>query len=217
MGSYPTGAETTKEIEKIELSSLIKSGLLIKDKTTSGIIAWSNGNTVSITSTYNNHEAFVKLSYNIVSSSKKQEYNIQLAKVPSNLGIGEVLYFICPETGKKCRVLYKTYGSKIWKSRLAYKQRIYYKSQISSGFWTYFDRYEETQKQLAKLRGNIKKEHYKQRLTVPRKRELYLQGRIIYYQKKMDELKQQYCKSPTDLTLLQDLLFELKAKYQLQA
>lgn len=206
MARYPTGAEITNEIERIELKYLLKNGFIKKDKTAHGSMAWTSGNKVSFISKYTTDEAYFLLYYKIVSTGKEYFYKIHLTKVASNLGVGEVLYFVCPETQKRCRILYRAYGSKTWKSRFAYKQRIYYKSQIASGFWSCLNRYEETGKLLTQLTPTIKKQHYKGRLTVPQKRANYLINRRKQYRAKLEELKSTVVKSPADIELVNDLL-----------
>jgi hypothetical protein len=52
----------------------------------------------------------------------KLDYKIQLTSIPSNLGRGEVLYFVCPTSGRRARILYRAYGSHYFKSRQAYRK-----------------------------------------------------------------------------------------------
>jgi len=47
----------------------------------------------------------VTLNY-VLNQEKEICYDINLSYYPSNLGIGEVGYFLCPITKKKCRTLY---------------------------------------------------------------------------------------------------------------
>jgi hypothetical protein len=54
---------------------------------------------------------------------------IYMHGVRSNLGRGWVLYFICPRTGKPCRILYRAYHSTRWLSREAFSYRLYYPQQ----------------------------------------------------------------------------------------
>jgi hypothetical protein len=62
-----------------------------------------------------------------------------------------VLYFICPASGQLCRILYKGYDSRIWKSRQAYQNRIYYPTQKASRYNYFCERYWELDSQLQKL------------------------------------------------------------------
>lgn len=49
--------------------------------------------------------------------------NIALLEEPSNLGIGKVLYFLCPYSGRKCRTLYT--DGYVFASRYALKNAVY--------------------------------------------------------------------------------------------
>ena len=97
--------------------------------------------------------------------SENHDYKIEIASIPSNLGKGEILYFVCPTTGNYARILYKCYGSPIWKSRNAYSIRIYYRSQIHSKYDHYNNMYWDNEKDLERLSLEVKKSHYKGKLT----------------------------------------------------
>lgn len=58
-----------------------------------------------------------------------REQFIDLCFEPSNLGTGEVWYFICPQTEKKCRKLVLWNGKFIHQSNI---QNLYYKQQTES-------------------------------------------------------------------------------------
>lgn len=134
MGRHSTGAVSTKEATRLELTFLIKAGLIEKGKSISCPLSWSNNNKIGFKSTYSESELSIQLNYDHTSRGLKQslDYKIDLVTVPSNLGKGEVLYFVCPITGQRCRILYLCYGSPLFKSRKAYNNRIYYSDQLSS-------------------------------------------------------------------------------------
>lgn len=74
---------------------------------------WSsnNGNRVASISIKVNHRnitPFLELSYNY--GNEPVKYRVRFISQPSNLGIGEVWYFLCPYTHKKCRKLYLVDG-----------------------------------------------------------------------------------------------------------
>ena len=50
-------------------------------------------------------QPYIKLSYTY-NKDQSVDYKVRLVSVPSNLGIGKLWYFRCPETGKRCRKLY---------------------------------------------------------------------------------------------------------------
>ncbi len=174
MGRHTTGALSTNEIYRIELSFLIKRKFIQKDRNNSFNLTWSPGsNNISVISNYFSYDIWIRLVYTITDyEGKKYEYDykIYLVERPSNLGIGNVLYFICPDSGKLCRVLYRCYGSHIWKSREAYRNRIYYSSQISSKLNYFNDRYWQIERTLEKLRQERKSYYYKNSKTKRLKR-----------------------------------------------
>lgn len=90
---------------------------------------------------------------------------VYLKAVPSNLGKGEVLYFICPVGGQRCRILYKAYNCPIWKGRQSYQNRIYYPSQKSSKREYSNNRYWDLDKQIERLRGKRKPGTYRGKPT----------------------------------------------------
>jgi len=160
MGRNKTGASTCKEVQRIELSHLIKRKLIQKSKQLSFSYTWSDGwgNPTGrvIMITHNGEtEKYLRLIYTVTNrytgDKKDYDYKIQIVALPSNLGKGEVLYFLCPVSGKRCRILYSAYGYPKWKSREAYNHRLYYKSQLSSKMSKANDRYWAINRQLKKM------------------------------------------------------------------
>ncbi|MEM9822962.1 MAG: hypothetical protein AAF985_17920 [Bacteroidota bacterium] len=143
MGRQRTSAQSCENSHRIELSFLLKEGYLRKNEYKSGGISWINRfgritSNVHIATANFAHEKYLSLSYTITDryTKKRRNYNckIELTSIPSNLGKGEVLYFLCPKTGKRCRALYSAYGYPKWKSREAYPHRLYYELQRSSKY-----------------------------------------------------------------------------------
>lgn len=140
------GGQTTTESRRISLRDLIRLGFLKKGELRQASISWSTGagGSITIESNYPTEDGYdypgdgvpyIILRYKITPSGEAPrdiDYRINLHKVPSNLGRGEVLYFVCPVTYKFCRVLYLAYGSPIWMSREAYRNRLYYPLQTCS-------------------------------------------------------------------------------------
>ncbi len=145
MGRNHTGAEVTESVERLELSKLIKLGFFRKGCIVNGQLKWTNGDSVGISVDYTEHNPVLNIYYTLTdnSSGKKYPYNydINLIKRPSNLGKGQVLYFLCPDSGQPCRILYRAYGYHKWKCREAYQNRIYYPTQVSSKRGIYNDKY----------------------------------------------------------------------------
>lgn len=168
MGRYTTGYVCTSEVMRIELSLLIKQGYIRKGCKVSGTLSWSNGSQVSIRSEYTSTKKYISLHYSITTAegiTLQYDRCIQLISIPSNLGKGEIIYFICPASGRRCRILYKCYGSHIWKSRQAYTGRIYYLKQMLTKRSYYLEAYLEAEKQLAQLLSERKSYTYKGKPT----------------------------------------------------
>lgn len=53
-------------------------------------------------------EMYIKLDYKY--GDGPRNYRVQLMSVPSNLSKGQLWYFLCPRTGKRCRILYGVDG-----------------------------------------------------------------------------------------------------------
>ena len=162
MGRWSTGALTTSEVLRIELSYLLKTGTIKKSCEILSALSWTSGANIRIETSYNTKAGnYIRLIYTTTDSEGNKadhDYIIGLITVPSNIGKGEVLYFRCPESGKNCRILYKAYGSPIWKSKAAYKNRIYYQSQLSSKMNHSNDRYWELKREIEKMEKSRRKQ-----------------------------------------------------------
>ena len=78
----------------------------------SGTLTWSrNGNpTGSISIQVNTHskQPYIELDYKY--RDEPRNYKVYLTSTLSNLNRGEIWYFICPQTKKRCRKLYSIGG-----------------------------------------------------------------------------------------------------------
>lgn len=155
MGRYSTGANTVDSINRIEMKDLIKWGYFKKYANHYSTLSWSSGSRISMEVINQPEECSIRLIYTITDnhSGKKTDinYKVWIKKVPSNLGKGFVLYFICPFTYKKSRTLYRAYGSHYFKSKEAYQRRIYYDSQMASKLYVSSERYRTAEAKLEKL------------------------------------------------------------------
>lgn len=179
MGRDSTGAYTTGESLSINLSFLLKKGFLKRGVTRVGELNWTrNGEpcgSIHVVSSWHSGPApSLTLVYTTTDRTtgekEDREDPIDMVAVPSNLGKGEVLYFLCPQTGRRCRILYKAYGSRIWKSREAYSNRLYYSCQQVSKRDYFNDRYWTLEKQLEKLYTKRTVRTYRGRVTRRAKR-----------------------------------------------
>jgi hypothetical protein len=94
------------EVLQINISKLKEWGYLEPNQIKNGSLHWSrNGNpTGSISIKVDSNEMILELDYKF--KDEPRNYNVDIVSIPSNLGKGEIFYFVCPHTKKKCRILY---------------------------------------------------------------------------------------------------------------
>ncbi len=162
-------AITTTEIVKLEINNLVKSKCLVKDKEINYTSKWTNGAEISIKSVYNETDIYLQLKYNITDiatkESKSFDYKIYIERVKSNLGKGFNLYFICPQSANRCKILYLCYGAEVFKCKQAYNNRIYYYAQTHSKEYRLNGRYFNLDRTINKLYEKRKTKTYKGKLT----------------------------------------------------
>ncbi len=184
MGRYTTGSAITTGVHRIELSYLLRNKYIENGKIIHGSLYWTNGSSIRYESDLSGPDPVIRLIYsntNYLDETTQQDYMIHFATVPSNLGNGKVLYFICPVTHTRCRIMYKCYHSPIWKSRFAYRNQIYYPCQVSSKLHYYLDRYWDQARQLEELYSRVVKSHYRGRKTTIQRRIKKLEYKQEYY------------------------------------
>jgi hypothetical protein len=97
---------------QLRISRLKEWGYLEKGQTMSGTINWStNGNptgSISIKTNTQGEQPYIELNYNF--KDEPRRYKVYLTSTPSNLNRGEIWYFNCPQTNKRCRKLYSIGG-----------------------------------------------------------------------------------------------------------
>ncbi|UPQ80730.1 hypothetical protein M0M57_07795 [Flavobacterium azooxidireducens] len=131
MGRYGNYPKTVEDCKVISISNLKKWNYFTCYGNKSGSINWSrNGvrtSSIGIEVTFTDAQKFIILDYKTNDESIRYKVNI-IAK-PSNLGKGEVYYFLCPSTGKICRKLY--FESGYFLHRTAFRN-LMYERQIES-------------------------------------------------------------------------------------
>jgi hypothetical protein len=197
MGRPSIGAWTVYECLRIELSYLLEHRYLVKGEKRGGIVGWTNqhgkdAGTIGIECSYLNgyDEKYIRLTYTATDKGgQKTDYNykIMLVEVDSNLGRGKVLYFACPNTNRKCRILYKADTSEIFKSRDGYNDRLYYDCQHSSKVDKYNNNYWRLDKHLNKIEKTTKRGRRTYDGLLTKKACRY--SRLHLKQWKMDELR----------------------------
>jgi len=169
MGINTIGAVITDSVLKIELSYLLQKGYIKKGSSLSGKLLWTNGSNVGIETKYTENEKYIRLKYSITENESQvktnYDYRIELTTLKSNLGRGELLYFVCPVSQSKCRVLYQNNDTAKWQSRQAYKKRIYYRSQQISKNYRKIFAYFQIVEAIENLTNRITKTNYKGKYT----------------------------------------------------
>lgn len=100
------------QCKNVSISFLKQHGYLNKNKGKSGVITWSNQyektGSISIFTDIDNEDGYLELDYK--SGQKSINYKVRLATIQSNLGKGVIWYFICSQTGKRCKKLHLVDG-----------------------------------------------------------------------------------------------------------
>lgn len=108
MPKQPTFPKLYDELKTLSVSFLKKHGYLKPNQLQSGTVTWSTGGnvtgTIAIIVSMQPGAEHLALDYSC--NGKPVNYRVRLTPVPSNLGIGLLWYFVCPNTGKRCRKLY---------------------------------------------------------------------------------------------------------------
>jgi len=136
------------ELKTITMSDLNKWNYLQLNRTKSGTINWRNRyneitSSLTISVKLTEYEKYLLLDYKY-NNEKEYYYKVPFVSVPSNLGKGNVWYFICPFTGKRCRKLHLIQGRFMHRSALPsglYSKQAESKTwrQLEKVYGAYFD------------------------------------------------------------------------------
>jgi len=100
------------EALQISISKLKEWEYLNPEQTKIGTLNWSrNGNptgSISIEVNTKSEQPYIELDYKYKDEPRK--YKVYLTSTLSNLNRGEIWYFLCPQTNKRCRKLYSIGG-----------------------------------------------------------------------------------------------------------
>jgi hypothetical protein len=126
--NYPI---TYEDCKSLEIKLLKKNNYLQSNQLNECIIRWyineeTTGKMQLIVNTLSANP-YIELSYAL--NEEGIQYKVQLIKEKSNLGIGEIWYFICPFTNKRCRKLYLL--NKYFSHRNRFKG-VFYEKQLLS-------------------------------------------------------------------------------------
>ena len=181
---------TVKEAVRLSINQMVKDKLIRYKATITYSTKWTSGASIQIKTVYNEIDKYITLSY--FYNKKPIEYNIKLAEVKSNLGKGVILYFICPETARRCKILYCCYSSEIFKSRTAYRNRIYYYDQVISKAFLTPARHNRVDKIVNEMYQKRATKFYKGKDTKRHLRLLRLFKKRSYLEEKKDIELDQY-------------------------
>ena len=160
MGRYSSIPTLFDSVLQLNINKLKKDGFLIPGRVRSGTLTWSrNGNeigSIGFKVDMASDLPYIELNYSCRNDPRK--YRVLLVSVPSNLGTGEVWYFLCPRTGKRCRILYSVGGWFLHREAL---KGVYYDSQIRSKLMRYYDKTFGPLYQTDKLYDELHKPYFK--------------------------------------------------------
>ena len=101
------------EVPQLKITSLLRMGILAAGQYRHQTVRWqqrgANAATAHIScNTLQQDSAFMEISYE--HTGKLVKSKVTLTTIPSNLGKGQVYYFICPQTKVRCSTLYLING-----------------------------------------------------------------------------------------------------------
>ena len=160
MGRPYAGTATVYSSPRLELSRLMRAGYFTKEAEVRGSWSWTNGDTVGIFTKRKGAEVYMVLSYTWTHprTGKPEDVRqrIDMVSKPSNLGKGTVLYFRCPSTGRACRILYRAYHARSFRSRWGFSYRLYYPSQLCGKLGRWDEVYWNAERHLEREKGKRK-------------------------------------------------------------
>jgi len=196
MGRSSSGKYTTGESNRLDLRVMLRNRQIQKNRFIRSSIEWTNGSKISFESKYTDEEVYFRVMYTITDYHTKEvykyDYKIQLTTIPSNLGKGEILYFVCPESGKRAKVLFMAYGHHKYIHRDWYLERygvrLYYNSQIAEKNYYHLCRYHKLDREIEILENRLfakyRKLYYKGEPTKDHKKLIALKDKSYYHESK---------------------------------
>jgi hypothetical protein len=127
MGRYSTSPHLYDECLTLSTTKLKEWGYLGTETIKSSTVSWTRGVHVStISIRVNTISNYVLLDYS--SNGEPKQYKVKLVTMKSNIGGGEIWFFLCPITKIRCRKLHLCNG--IFAHRTVFKGM--YSSQTES-------------------------------------------------------------------------------------
>lgn len=160
MARFSTSIMLYDDALQIDISKLKEWDYLTTERIKSGVLNWSrNGNptgSISIKGNTLSECPFIELDYNFRDEPRK--YKVYLTSEVSNLNVGLIWYFICPQTNKRCRKLYSVGG--YFLHREAFNGCMY-ESQIKSKSYRAFEKIFSKEFKTDKLYNELYQKHFK--------------------------------------------------------
>lgn len=163
-GYFP--AETVSGSCRIDMRFMLRNKYIVRNSETWGVMEWTGGQRVSFQCVMTNKEKYLRLMYAVTDRSGKRadfDYKIYIDEVASNLGKGTILYFLCPESGRRSRILISAYGEPKFLNREYYHSkyglRIYYGCQKTSRRDYHNTRYFDLKRKVDQLESELNQKH----------------------------------------------------------
>lgn len=151
------------DAQRISITTLRRWGCLRTGYQQTFTMNWRRGDEVTgsigVCIHMSSEDPFMELSYSV--NGKPMRYKVYFDAVPSNLGKGEVWYFQCPQTMKRCRVLYLHRGRFVHRdgcSETMYRKQIY--SAHTRGLMRLLDAHIEAEEATDEMHGRHFRTHY---------------------------------------------------------
>lgn len=167
------------DVLQLNISKLKELGFLVPGLIKSGKIHWSsNGNptgSISIQVNAQSDKPYIELDYKY--KGEPRNYKVYLTSTPSNLNRGEIWYFLCPQTNKRCRKLYSI--NSYFLHREAFNGCMY-ETQIQSKKNRQFDKKLGAYFKIDNLYSELNKKHFKKYYSgKPTKKYLIVMEKIM--------------------------------------
>lgn len=192
-GLFP--AETVSSSCTIDMRFMVRHKYIVRNADTSGVMEWTKGQRVYYFCRMSDDEKYLQLIYSVkdnTGASTNHDYQILIDEVQSNLGKGTVLYFLCPESGKRSRKLISAYGEPRFINREYYEEkyglRIYYGCQKTSKGDYHNTRYFDLKRKVDALESELlekhRNSHYRGKSTKEQEMLKKLQAKMEYHDQK---------------------------------
>lgn len=159
-------AITTEEIPQLSINRLIKGHYIQAGRISGGHFQGSeNDPALYLDSDCTTSEKIVRIQYEVMNGSVKMDYEIKICSIPFNRGKSINLYWICPVSKLKAKILYLCPKTNLYIHRTAFPERIYYPNQLISLKYRVQERFDKNEKKLLEHFVRVKKKTYQGKNT----------------------------------------------------